>query len=209
MEEVACSFEQRDNLCALAEVSTPVHADVFAIAGRGVDREPADKKLDGRCFGLKALHRQCAREVVSNEDVAGLPMETDIVVESFFILGFLNNEAKIDGETLPGFSCRHGCAMTFGRLLGFAKEASGAAVNAAWGLEFGDTVGVLVHFRDYAKVEVAESVMVEHGHGARLESSHGEQARIDAKGITVGRIGVTVANTANSDNGCSTHDGWG
>ena len=70
------------------------------------------------------------------------------MTHTLWILGALNNKAKVDGDTLIALSCTLCVGLTMISLAKFCLSTHGTSVQVGGHLDLGDTIGIAMGIGD-------------------------------------------------------------
>ena len=109
-----------------SELATTIHANIFVGAIGSVVGQPIVEPLHGRSFGGKSTTVEATAEIVCDESITGLAVDTDQTVLTLGIAAPLHHEAEIDRDALVADSrthCGSGSGGLFSQLGGKADRA--------------------------------------------------------------------------------------
>ena len=107
--------------------------------------------------------------MIGDDHVASLVVEPEIFTVARSILGRLDNEAKIDGETLMTLRSAARVVEPTGTFTHLGCHAGWTLVSAAGEGELGNPDGILMHVGHPATVEVAQALMPEGSEGITIQ----------------------------------------
>ena len=170
--------ERCTDVVAVAKFATAVHANILGRAGRCVISEPLIEPVNGRGFGGKGAPKNAAAEVVSDQDVTGLTVETDQIVETRGCFAFLDHESEIDRQTLETDGGNHGGSGPTRRSAKLGSKADSTIVNGIGHGDHGDAASVAVELRQFPEVKMAKALVPKHAEGGAAQAVNGQIGNI-------------------------------
>ena len=107
--------------------------------------------------------------MVGGDDVTGLAIETDIGSVAGCVLGSLDDESKIDGDTLVTLGCVAGIVLTTSGFTHLGGHAGGTLVGGTGERQFRYADGVFMHLSDATMVQMSESLMPKDAEGVSIQ----------------------------------------
>jgi hypothetical protein len=103
LDGIISMLEKIDNGSTMGKVAATIHTDVFVrdITRKTFYSEKTVQELDRRRFGDRSFTAESTAKMVCNENVTCLSVKTNITLKTSSVGGLLNNEEKVNGETLP------------------------------------------------------------------------------------------------------------
>jgi hypothetical protein len=161
--------EKIDDGATACEFATLIEPDVFVFAIGGVEGEPAVEPLDRWRLGFEGAAVKFATEMVGNQDVTGLTVETLVAVVAPGVIGKLNYKTEVDRESLIALGSTTRVVGVVVSAASFGGEAGGTFVNVGGQSEFGNSGGTFVEFGDTPVIEVTEALVPEHAQGISVQ----------------------------------------
>ena len=112
LDIVAVTDDDVVNGLAFSEFTALDKTDVFVVTVGAEGGEPAVEVLDWRSLGFKGFAKEETAAMVGDDDVTGLAIETDVGTIAGGVLGCLNDETKIYGDTLVTLGGAVGIVLT-------------------------------------------------------------------------------------------------
>ena len=137
-----------------SEFAALVKTDIFVVTVGAEGGEPAVEVLEWRSLGFEGFTKEETAEVVGDDDVTCFAIETDIGSVAGCVLGSLDDESKIDGDTLVTLGCAAGIVLTASGFTHLGGHARGALVGGTGERQFRDADGVFMHLGDATMVQV-------------------------------------------------------
>ena len=159
LDVVAMMDENVVNGLAFTEFAALVKMDVFVVTVGAEGRVPVVEVLERGSLGFKSFPKEETAEMVGDDYVTGLAVETDIGSVARGVLGSLDDEPKIDGDTLVTLGCAAGIILTASGFTHFGSHAGGTLIGGTGKRQFRDADGVFMHLGDAAMVQVTEALM--------------------------------------------------
>jgi hypothetical protein len=162
-EGITGSFKECHDIRTTAKLTTEVETHIFT---RDVDREtvkgkPMIQEVERRGLGAKGLTVEGTTIVVGDKAVAGLTIEALQAADTSTIGGTLNEEAKVDRDTLVTHGCvPGGCSAAIGATE-FSTGADRAVVKLSSNRDLWNAMGIPMEVRDTARAQMPQTLMPE------------------------------------------------
>ena len=127
------------------------------------------KVLEWRSLGFEGFAKEETAEMVRDNDVTGLTIETNIGAIAGGVLECLDDETKIDGDALVTLGGAAGIVLTASGFTHLGSHAGGTLVRGTGERQFGDADGVFMHLRDATMVQVSELLMPKDAEGIPIQ----------------------------------------
>ena len=173
-EFVAKACEELLNVRVVEQLTTLVKEDILVTGAGGMFLEEMAKPVNGCSFGDAGVAMFHAGEVVGDEDPACFAIETQVVLFTGRVLGFLSSKGKINGKALVGFLSSAGGVGTSSFFSLFSTNTGGALIQD-WVhvLELGDPFDMFVGVVQVVIAGMAKALMPEEAFGRSFDSSEG------------------------------------
>ena len=158
----------------VVQFTSLVKKNTFVAATRGMFLQEMPEPVDRGSLGDASVAMFHAGEVVGDEDPACFAIETQVVLFTGRVLGFLTSKGEINGKALVGFFSSAG-GVGAGSLLSLFSTNTGGALVQDWVhvLELGDPFDMLVGIAQVVIAGMAKALMPEEAFGRSFDSSEG------------------------------------
>ena len=119
LDGITSKFKKADHLRGTTKFTTKIKANVLvgSLDRKTVTSKPAIDEIDRRLLGGETFTVKSTTVMIDNKAIAGFTIETGETAETFHVLGRLDKEANIDGNTLIGHG---GTTRVIGRAIAMA-----------------------------------------------------------------------------------------
>ena len=145
------------------EVSTRIKTDILSrdITFTTMEKKPAVEKVNRWCLGGEAFAKETTSEVVSDEAVTGLTMESLKATKARGILGALDHKTKVNTDALTTHGSAAGRIQTAREVAKFSACANRTVLKIVSKRYIGNTIGVGVHLGNTPRMGMAKTLMPE------------------------------------------------
>jgi len=157
-------FEVIADISGFAQVTTKIHTDIFVcnIFATAMFCQPTVDVVDRRCFGSKGTTIKSPTEVISDKDIAGFTMKTCKTFHTGTVVGLLNNEASVNGQSLIANSGMARIGLTTSCLGKFTSVTNGTMLISEFGgRKRRDANSMTKYLGNATEVQMAESIVPE------------------------------------------------
>jgi hypothetical protein len=162
-DSIAHLFEQVNNFRTMTKFATEIKAHVFVrnIHGKAMLGKPMVAEIDGRGFGAETFAIQCAATVINDETVASFAIEAFKVTKTVRVGRALDDNAKVDGNTLVAHSRMTGGGSAMCSTVEFGMETDGALIKFGGDRDLRNAKGIAMKIGNMARMKMARTLMPE------------------------------------------------
>jgi hypothetical protein len=148
---------------ALPKVATFVEAHILVgdIGREAMLSQPAIKKVDRRTFVTEGFTIEGTTVMVNNKAIARFAIEAFETIDTITIIRLLDDEAKINGDTLIAHGGMTGVGETTVGTMQLGTSTDGTGVKLGGDGHLGDTTGKAMEIRHTTRMEVPKALMPE------------------------------------------------